>query len=498
MALDSTHPKYNEYAQDWVMMRDLYKGERAVKGKREVYLPPTKSMMLDGMKPGQAGYEAYNAYLMRANYHDYVKDAVENYVGMLHSQPSAIELPKELEYMRTRATQHGESLEQLLRRINEEQLVTGRVGLLLDVNVSDPTSPKLYIAFYVAESIRNWDDNAAGEGTSQLNLVILDESGTRRVSTFDWTAMRKYRVLVLGPADTNEPDGSALYRVGVFDDADGALTDYAESDLFPPMLRGEPLKQIPFVFANTKDVLSTPDEPPLLGLGHLSLTVYRSEADYRQNLFMQGQDTLVVIGEQTRSTDPAKAESPVRTGAGSMLKLDSDGDAKYIGVNSRGLPEQRLALQNDKERASEKSGKLVDTQYGEAESGNALQTRIAAQTSSLMQITKTAAAALEKILKIAAVWSGADPEKVKITPNTQFGEALLAGDDLVKYMTAKNLGAPISNESIHALMTQRGLTRFDYRTEVQKIDKEEKLGAPAPIPPGSKFAQNLPPQNNQQ
>ena len=43
MALDSTHPLYDRYVQDWITMRHLFEGERAVKAKGEVYLPPRKA-----------------------------------------------------------------------------------------------------------------------------------------------------------------------------------------------------------------------------------------------------------------------------------------------------------------------------------------------------------------------------------------------------------------------------------------------------------------------
>ena len=47
---------------------------------------------------------------------------------------------------------------------------------------------------------------------------------------------------------------------------------------------------------NSCDVVSDVDDPPLLDLGNACMTIYRSDADYRQNLFMQGQDTFVTIG----------------------------------------------------------------------------------------------------------------------------------------------------------------------------------------------------------
>jgi hypothetical protein len=475
MALDSVHPKYSEFKEDWVTMRDLYKGERAVKAKGETYLPPTKGMRLDGMESGKPGREAYDAYKLRAVFHDYVKEGVEAYIGLMWQKTPTIELPATMEALRDKATAYGEPLELLLRRINEEQLVTGRLGLLLDLPVNpDPTNPMPYIAMYVAESIRNWDDGEADEGEARLNLVVLDESGFRRSTDFEWVSQTKYRILQLGAKDENEAEGAgAVYQVGVFTNNDGQSASYDETQMQPPQLRGVTLDKIPFVFVNTKDIVSTPDEPPLLGLGRLALAVYRGEADYRQNLFMQGQDTLVVVGG-VKKTDAAEDEgTPLRTGAGSMIEVEQGGDAKYIGVNSQGLSEQRQALENDRKRAETRSGQLINSGGNNTESGSALQTRIGAQTATLNQIAMTGASALESLLKMCAQWMGANPDDVKVTPNLEFADFEMSGKDLVDFMTARTMGAPLSKKSIHAMLVDRGVTKMDFDAEMEEIGEED-------------------------
>lgn len=474
MALDSVHPKYAEYREDWVTMRDLYKGERTVKAKGETYLLPTKGMRLDGMESGKPGREAYDVYKLRAVFHDYVKEGVEAYIGLMWQKPPTIELPAIMEAFRNRATAYGEPLELLLRRINEEQLVTGRLGLLLDLPVNpNPTNPMPYIAIYVAESIRNWDDGEADEGEARLNLVVLDESGFRRSTDFEWVTQTKYRVLQLGTKDANEAEGTAVYQQGVFTNNDGQSASYTEDAMQTPQLRGAVLDKIPFVFVNTKDIVTAPDEPPLLGLGRLALAVYRGEADYRQNLFMQGQDTLVVVGG-VKKIDVSEDEGmPLRTGAGSMIEVEQGGDAKYIGVNSQGLSEQRQALENDRKRAETRSGQLINSGGNNIESGSALQTRIGAQTATLNQIARTGASALESLLKICAQWMGANPDDVKVTPNLEFADFEMSGKDLVDFMTARTMGAPLSKKSIHAMLAERGVTKMDFDTEMDEIGEED-------------------------
>lgn len=507
MALDSVHPKYTEMLPDWEKMRDVYKGERYVKQQGQKYLPPTQSMVLDGFGVPtlggrvNVGQKAYDAYVMRAVLPDYLPEAVELFMGLLHSQPPKIELPDAMEPMRDKATQLGESLEQLLRRINEEQLVTGRLGLLLDLpKKPDPTKPMPYIALYITEAVTNWDDGDIEEGRANLNLVVLDESGYRR-NMFEWDFVAKYRVLELTPV--KDESGAFVswgaYRQGVFETGGSGAPDYVEADMVEPQLRGTVLEELPFVFVNTKDIVAAPDKPSLLGLTNLALTIYRGEADYRQNLHMQGQDTLVVKGDLKRASDPnelaaAGDNGPLRLGTGAMIHLEAGADsgAEFIGVSANGLSEQRTALENDRVRAEGKSSAL-SAATNAAESGEALKTRVGARTASLGSIADSGAGALEWLLKLGAKWIGADPEKVKVTPNREFADFQMTGDNLNKLMAAKVQGAPLSRESIHALMAEGGVTKLSYDEEKDLLEKEaSELPLPGTMAGGDP-AEDVPP-----
>lgn len=451
--ISSKHPQYSHQVLNWMLMRDSYKGERAVKAKRTNYLPATSGQIIDGMKTIEAaGYKAYEAYLIRACFPNFVREAVQTAVGMMHSKPPKIKLPKELEGIKS---SRGEELPELLRRINEEQLISGRVGLLADVPTGKvDTIP--YIATYTAEAIINWDDGSVEGAVPQiLNFVVLDETEFERDKTsFSWTNKEKYRVLVLKDSE---------YQFGLFDGGTHSELTYTK-----PTLRGTTPKKIPFIICNSCDKVSDVDEPPLLDLGNLCMTIYRGEADYRQNLFMQGQDTLVVIGGVTDS------EEAVRTGAGARIDIPMGGDAKYIGVESDGLSEQREALMNDRARAGSMGAQSLDTVSRERESGVSLNTRIAARTADLNQVALTGASALQDILRECAVWVGADPKEVTVEPNLDFGDANLSGQTMVEMQTSRNLGFPVSAKSLHNLAVVKGITKLSFEEEMEAAKQEEK------------------------
>lgn len=458
-SLSSQHPEYAEQTENWILIRDSYEGERAVKQKTVKYLPFTSGQVADGVTADtEPGFKAYASYILRARFHNFIRQAVQSAIGMMHSHPPKISLPEELENI---TTTRNETMAQILRRINEEQLITGRIGILLDIP-SEGTPGKVlpYLATYVAESIVNWDDGTKGSVPQTLNLVVLDESEFVRLDNFSWEKKEKFRVLILG--DTEENEQQELYRVGVFDEE-----AFSEGGLMAPSIQGTTLNQIPFIFINSCDLVAETDEPPLLDLGNLSMTIYRADADYRQNLFMQGQDTFVTVGATIDE------DEPIRTGAGARLDLPMGADAKYVGVQSDGLEEQRTSLENDKKVAGSAGAQTIDTTSRERESGDSLRIRVSARTADLNQIAITGAKGLEDILKVAAKWIGADPDEVRVEPNLEFADSGLSGQSMVEIQTARNLGYPISAESLHLVAFNKGMTMKSFEEEMEAAKKDE-------------------------
>jgi hypothetical protein len=455
-------------------MRDCYKGEKQVKSKSETYLPPTSGHILDGMQIGGEGRISYDTYKQRAVYHNYVHDAVESYIGLLHYKPTQINLPPEMEFLRTRATINGDNIDQLLRRMHAQQFITGRVGLLLDIDSTGGGMP--YIAMYNAEHIVNWDESNDSVGINKLNLVVLDETNWVRSTTgLGWYEMPQQRVLALGDVFNTGIYVSNTYTQAVMQYTDGTVE---QSNFIEPRYRGQTLDEIPFVFVNSKDILPSPDVPPLLGLANLSLAIYRGEADYRHTLYMQGQDTLVVVGGVGSKDDAT------RVGAGAMIAVDPGGDAKFIGVSSAGLTEMRHSLENDKTAAVTKSGQLMNSN-SKQESGDALKTRMAAQTANLNQVAVTAAYALEELLKKCARWMNLNDAEVSVIPNLQFADKNMTGQDFAQIITAKQTGLlPISDAALHEILRSQNMTKLTYKEERALMDKEDlapPIEAPAPI-----------------
>jgi hypothetical protein len=471
MALPDRHPEYVERLGEWIQLTDVYAGERAVKSKRLDYLPATEGMVQDGMVTPQApGWKDYEAYLLRAYFHDVLKDAVKAMVGIMHSKPALIKLPKRLEGMLEKATIQGEGLQMLLRRINVAQLVYGRCGLLADAPQgmdADKATP--YLSFYDPMRIINWDAGKLNEGMNELDLVVLDESGYRREG-FTWKTEKKHRILTRGgPAELasgwERPPVGAPYGVAVkVNNTDMPMLE----DFIYPSIAGQTLDNIPFVFIGANDLNPEPEVSPLLGLSNLALAIYRGEADYRQTLYLQGQNTLVIIGGAVDEAAP----SQLRVGNKGVIDLRQGGDAKYIGVSAAGLSEMRQSLKTDQDEAAALGVSFLDVGNARGEVGEPLRIRVAARTTTISSVAQCSGAGLEQALKFCAQWVGEDPGEVSVEPTTDFADQTVAGAALLAFMQAKQLGLPLSLRSMHRMMKLNDMTEMDFEEENWQIEEE--------------------------
>jgi hypothetical protein len=469
MGITSTHPKYDSHVAIWKMVADSYEGEAVVKAANKKYLPATPGQKADGAGTADTvGEGAYLDYLLRSVYPDLYSDSVDKSIGTMHRKPpNIITLPPAVESLKKNATSLGESIAALLRRVNLAQIAYGRIGILGDLRtlgtVVTPT-----ITLYDALAIRNWDFSNATTDTSVLSLVVLDESAWVIDGALQWDWEERYRILAMGTKVGDEwvrdPLGRT-YITGVVkgeDDITGAVFS-------APTHLGNTLDEIPFRFINSKDLSPEPDKPPLLGLANLCMTIYRGEADYRASLFMQGQDTWVEIGHLPGS----EQDAPRRLGAGAAVRVPLGGDAKYEGVSSEGLAEQRSALENDYTRGSQRGGQSLETNSaGGASSGEALRIRVSSQTTSLPHVAEVAAAGVAQVIMSICQWFNANPLDVDIRPNMDFINEIMDGQTLAQIMQSKALGSPFSMRSIHAWGVEQGMTKLTFEEEMIAIDAE--------------------------
>lgn len=475
MAL-TDHPKYDAYKVQADKIEDAHEGEDHVKSKTTLYLPATAGMVEDGMSMQEKGWKGYQAYIRRARFPDFVEDAMETLIGILNTKDVVVEMPEEMEYLRTCATDKGESLIVALLRIQFNILLRARVGVLADINkgTNEP-----YLVIYPGTCIRNWVVDEELDPSNNVTYLVLDESSdVFDKDSMSWTEEDRRRMC------QRTENGSFETGVGIGGEV--------PPEMLTPSIKGATFPGIPFVFGGPRNNLPDIDRFPLDGLANLCYAIYLAEADYRQNLYMQGQDTLVVMGgmNSRNALDPSSGEQGLRVGAGARIDINVGGDAKYIGVSANGLSEQRSALDKDYDNAALRAGKLMSPGKSSLESGEALKTRVAAQTATLNSIGKSSATTLELSLKNIAKWKGLDVSKVKVTPNLEFTNLSIAGQELVQLITAKKLGYPISFRELHEIARQRNLTTMTFEQTVDQCKNDPEIFLQAMLEAGTVTGNN--------
>lgn len=441
-AVDTKHPDYVAKAPLWQVMRDTAGGEVDVKEASEEYLPQPSGFKAQP----DGGRSLYKAYQTRAQFPEIVHPTVHGMVGVIHRTEAQIEMPAAMEPLWEKATKDGLPLEALHRRITAELLTTGRYALLADAAVDGSDLP--WLAGYSAEALINWADDRT--------MFVLDESGLKREG-FRWESEHRWRVLEM-------KDGR--YTVQTY-----TGTQWAAGEAINPTGRGNSvLSEIPFTVIGARDLSLAPELPPLMGVARAAIALYQLSADYRWQLFMTGQETLVVIN--------GDAPSAVGAGAVIAIKQGSEGgtpDVKYVGPAGTGIEAHRVAMLDERQNAAQAGARLFNSSESKtAESGDALRIRFAAETATLTSIAQASAQGLEKALRHIAVMIGQDPSKVVVKPNLSFVDSTLTPADAAALVGVWQNGA-ISYETLYERL-QRGeiaSSERDHEAELALIAAED-------------------------
>jgi len=442
------HPDYEVVSPDWELMRDAIAGETTVKDKTDTYLP-----MPSGFKAqDDGGAEMYAGYILRGKFPEIMGPTLRGMVGIIHRIPAEIELPAQLEPLREVATTDGLPLTALHERITYELLGTGRYGLLVDAS-SDGQDTIPYIAGYKAESIINWSRDA--------DFYVLDETCLVR-DGFEWVESPRYRVLELTGASDNDSETAAVgeYTQVVWEGPGDSEAD-AGDPIIPQMKGGTKFDEIPFVIIGSTDVVADIDEVPLIGVARAAFNMYRLDTDYKWQLFMSGQETLFVMSDTDQAVETV--------GAGVVINIPSGSEAKYVGPSGVGITAHKEAILDERYQAVAAGAKMFDTEHKAQESGEALKIRWAAQTASLTTIALNSAKGLERALKYAAEFIGANPDEVIVKPSLRFIDSTLE-PQAAKYLMDLWMGGAISKTTL-----SENLQRGDIATYDRSFEDEEEL-----------------------
>jgi len=416
MAVNSLHPQITrQVLDDWRLCYDAYQGEGDVKQRGATYLPMPSGYTTHG----DNGIAAYAAYKMRAQFPEVLATSVGAMVGIIHGEEIAVELPSNMEYLFEDVDGEGITLNDFHKNITRNLLVSGRYGVLADApeNGGDP-----FLAGYRGDTIINWD----------VGFFVLNESEAVR-DGFVWAQQEKYRVLQLADgvytATLHKPDG--------------------ETDVTPTRLGGGALNAIPFAVASAKDMGPDLESPPMIGIARAALSMYQLSADYRLQLYMSGQETLVAIN----------GTAPTAVGAGVVHEMLGDDnttpDLKYVSPTCAGIKAHLEAIQDNRAIAIQAGARLFE-QSGQAnESGTARKMRFRSETANLKTVAQSSCSLLEASLRnIARMLGQSDAviDAITVTPPKDLLDATLTPQEAV---------------ALFALVESGGLAQETYYERIQ-------------------------------
>jgi hypothetical protein len=435
MNLDSVHPLYTTFSDWWEEMADAIEGQSAIIDAGETYLPQP-----GGMKFLSDPTAAYAAYQARATYPEIVAPTVRGLSGVIHKEPVKFQLPKPLEPLIEKATVDGLTLESFARRLTRSVLSYGRLGAA--VTIDDAGSP--VFADYAALSVINWTDDES--------LVVLKEDGYEINENLDWLAVEQ-RLLIRKSATGVE---ATRYTKTVGD-------WIAQEPVLYNKTGGGAVDFLPFVFIDTNDLTPEPDEVPLLPLARLAAKMFRQDANYQQTLYLSANPQHVIVG-----MSPDDEYRPKATGGGVIWYLpDPQMRAEILEFTGASAGAQRQAIQDTLASAIQAGARLFASQDEQQESGEARKIKYAAQTATLTGIALTVAAGLEKLLRMAAVIAGANPEEVVVEIDTDFIDSKLAAQEIMAIIQAAASGI-ISDQTGYEQMQAGGRANPERTWEEEK------------------------------
>ncbi len=276
MSVADHHPDYDKYLPLWQRCADAVDGQAALHMAGEKYLP----------KLADEEADAYKARKCRSDFYNATWRTIAGLSGMAFRKPPATDLPAAIKPYADDITMSGVSLDALARELVEDILEFGRMGLLVDhppaVNVvgmtvkdSEALGLRPCIKVYEARHVINWRYRRIRNAWT-LCMVVLCEEGDVSEDEFSHKTEPRYRVLDL--------DEGNAYRQRVYKVEDGK--DILVEGPIYPVMNGNPLDYLPFLFVGACGKGDAIDEPPLIDLVDANIAHYQVNSDYRQQVGM--------------------------------------------------------------------------------------------------------------------------------------------------------------------------------------------------------------------
>lgn len=434
--------KYEEYLETWIKCSDCYDGQKAIKEKREIYLPLLSGQEQDiqnrySTAPDGGIIELtseYDSYLQRAIYYNYTKKIANGLVEQLFKKNVKVEVPSKMQNIIDDFARDGKSFLTSVKESNIDILLNYRSVLVLDFpeneieikTVADKEKANIrpYGVYYKAEDVINWRYQSVNN-QDVLSLVVIHEQIEEYEDEFEPTLIEQYRVMDLY---------EGIYKVRIFrkDKKKGTFVLYG--DEIYPKVNGFYLDFIPCFFLTSKGISQELDYPLVNDIADLNIAHYRNSADYENALNVTGSPTPVVKGLD----DDLYKDEPVGLG-NRILKLLPDGDAYFMEYKGQGPDALVKAMDSKVDSMSVIANKMLQNDPKGIESAETAFIRKSGENSQLKSMAMSLSESYEFILNIIASWMGIEGEII-VEFNTDYNARELNPQLFTNLNNAKTMG----------------------------------------------------------
>jgi hypothetical protein len=462
MPVTDNHPLYLDAVNEWELVRDTMKGEKAVKRAGKKYLP----------KAAGKSREEYAAYMSRVKFKSFVRRTADGLHGEIFKKPPLItgdesELFKELIQ---NVNLEGDSLEQFAADCCWDCMQTNWGGILVDYTKSaamnkleaESSGGRAYMKWYKAENVINWDYDTK-RGAPRLSLVVLCEYENIADDEFSHVYVPIYRVLKL-------VEGAYVQEVYKLVDGKYVLTEQ------PPMIMGgNVITEIPFFPCPAK----VPEDSMLLDLANENISYYQLEADYRDYLHWGSLVTGIITNwqppESMKKKDGSYKELPV--GGSSFLVLNSGNDkapdAKFLETTGSAAQQHITAMEESKSNMGVLGAHILTREQRGVETADAARIHRHGEHAVLSAFANAMSEQLSPAVCFMAKWQGIETE-FKISLNTDYDFTKISEQFMSMIVNGRNTG-DLPRSAVFEMWKKQGVLNEDMTIE-EYLDELRKDG----------------------
>lgn len=484
MAIDSEHPEYTARMVQWEKIRDCAAGQEAIHAAGTKYLP----------KLSEQDTDEYNAYRDRALFYGATARTVDGLSGMVFRKAPQFEVSEGFEPLLDDVTLSGMNLQGFAEAVVDDDIKTGRVGILVDHPIvaagtskadAEKNNSRPFLKMYKAEQIFNWkvEGRKNAQVLTQVRLwEFVEYQGDK--GEFDIKERKQIRVLDLDPA-------TGKYRQRIFIKVKYPATGLEEwvqsgPDIFP-LKNGAPLDVIPFFFVGVKNSDACPEKPPLIDMANINISHYKSSADLEHGAHFTGLPTAVIIGH---SEDPENPDVFKIGSTTAWVFPNENAKVEYLEFEGTGLDALEKRLEIKERQMAALGARMLSVEKKGVEATETAQIYRSGESSVLASLSAAASLAIEKALKFMSDWAGFPSDKLTFKLNKDFMGIQMSSDELTALLQTWQAGGIAYADFLACLkrgeIVAEERTEEDIRSEVETENPflgEDMPPRPTPLKP---------------